>query len=602
MWKKFTEWFNKNKRFILFLLLFVFSIGMSARTVALMQETKEKEIKEITYPELIDLLEDGAVDTVYYSTDNEYMTVTLYNDETKKMTKEQLEEYEYDAEDKRKVLYPAYDEFRKDILEYGANLVLVRTTSTIVNVISYLFSLGLPILWIALIFNMLKSQNKGMTEKELVQTSDIKFENVIGQDEVIKDVKFVSELLQNKDLGVDIGAKVPKGMLLAGEPGTGKTLIAKAIAGEAGVPFIYVNSSSLIEMFVGLGAKRVRDIFKVARNVAPCIVFFDEIDSIGCKRDGHKGTSENEQTINALLQEMDGFTSRDGVFIIAATNRLDKLDSALTRAGRFDRQVMINKPRDWKVRKELFKYYLNKFKISDDIDIDNLSKQVSGFTGADIAAVCNEASLVAVMNHKTCVDNACMEEAIDKKVFKGNRVKEEHFKEDKKIVAYHESGHAVMTWLCGEPISRASIIGTTSGVGGAVFGADTDSCFMTAEELIKRIKVCYAGRASEEIKFKSVTTGASNDIQQATTIMKGYIEDYGFDSDFGLVNMGILRESAMIEDTEIVARISKMSKDLYSKTFEELNKNYDKVELLAQKLLELETMSGDEIESLLKGD
>lgn len=559
------------------------------------------EIKTVTYKEFLKYVDEGKVDTVYYSTSDEWMTFTLFTKKSKKLSLKERQTYKYEIKNKRKVQYPAYDEFRKDMLNKDVNLKLSKKSS-ITEVVNFLVTLGLPILWIVVIFKVMSSAGKSLDANSLVQTSDVTFDNVIGQDEIIDDVRFITKLIKNKDLGEEIGAKIPKGILLSGEPGTGKTLIAKAIAGEADVPFLYVNSSSLIELFVGVGAKRVRDVFKIAREKAPCVLFFDEIDSIGIKRDSNKGSSENEQTINALLQEMDGFSGRDGVFIIAATNRADKLDEALTRAGRFDRQIVVNKPRDWKVRKELFNYYLNNFTVGDDVDTEVLAKQLSGFTGADIAAICNEASIIAVMHDLKYITMDCLEEAVDKKVFKGNRTKEEHFIEDKKVVAYHESGHAVVRFLFDLPIARASIIGTTSGVGGAVFEAESDSLFLTDDELKHDIMVAYGGRASEEIKFSSVTTGASNDLTQATQMISGYIMRYGFNKNFGLLDMSLLQQIEVASSEKLVNMMTEMSKELYNQTVTLLRDNYDKVELLAQKLLECETLSGAEINNLLKGE
>ena len=599
-WNKIKEFIKQNKKNFIRLLISwaicmicLFSIMNSVKV------QQVSKIEKVDYTVFLEDIENGKVDTVYYSTSDEWMTYTLLNDDTKDMSKEERENYIYKSKDKRRVQYPAYDTFRKDMLEKDVHLVLNRNSASAIEVLSMIISLAVPIIWVVLIMKMMKSSIKGVDAKDIIQTSDVKFSDVIGQDEILDDVKFITELLKNRELGEEIGAKVPKGILLSGEPGTGKTLIAKAIAGEAGVPFIYVNSSSLIEMFVGLGAKRVRETFKIARENAPCIVFFDEIDSIGIKRDTKGSNTENEQTINALLQEMDGFTGRDGVFIIAATNRADKLDSALTRAGRFDRQIVVNKPRDWKVRVKLFEFYLKQFSVADDIDIETLAKQVSGFTGADIAAICNEASIIAVMHKKPYIDMACLEEAIDKKVFKGNRAKEEHFKEDKKIVAYHEAGHAVMHYLLGEPMSRASIIGTTSGVGGVVFGEDSDTQFLTKEYYENRVKICYAGRASEQIKFNSITQGASSDITQATGILEEYVSRLGFDEEFGLLDMNVLAERQIIDKSNAFELMQKKSKELYIETVELLTKNYNLVEKLAKALLESETLSGKEIEEVL---
>ena len=566
------------------------------------QHTGTAILEEMSYNDFKKAMENGEVDTVYYNTTNEYMTVTFLNEKTKNMTKEERKNYEYKKSEKRKVLYPAYDTFRKEVLEADTNITLTSSDSLWKEVLSTALTLLLPIVWLYMIFNLFKGQFKGTEKKDVLQTSDVKFTDVIGHEEILDDVKFITELIKDPSKGDKVGAKVPKGILLSGEPGCGKTLIAKAIAGEAGVPFLYQNASAFVEMFVGLGAKRVRDLFKIAKENKPCIIFIDEIDAVGAKRDSAKNNSENEQTINALLQEMDGFTGRDGVFVIAATNRADKLDKALVRAGRFDRQIVVNPPRDWKVRQELFSHYLKKFSVGDDIDIENLSKQVSGFTGADIATVCNEASIIAVMQNKDYIDRACIEEAIDKKVFKGNRAKRDSYSKDKEIVAYHEAGHAVASYLLHEPIARASILATVSGVGGAVFNEDKeDTVFQTDEDYRNKVVICYGGRASEEIKYNGVvTTGASNDITQATNLMLNYIEKMGFDKSFGLLDMEVLSQAHLLSDKEITKKLTAMSNELYAQTVNLLRENYELVEKLAQKLLEVETLSGSEIEELFK--
>ena len=595
---------NKEKKKLLPIIIVVSVIAIIFFSVRLYNNKKEAaKIEEMEYTDFLKELKEGNIDTIYYNTNKEYMTFTLLNDETRKMTKEERAEYEYDYKDMRKCLYPAYDTFRKEVLETDTNMVLLKSTIWR-ELISTIISLALPIIWLWLIFRMFKGTIKGTEKKDVLQTSDVKFTDVIGHEEILDDVKFITELIKDPTKGDKIGAKVPKGILLSGEPGCGKTLIAKAIAGEAGVPFLYQNASAFVEMFVGLGAKRVRDLFKIAKENAPCIIFIDEIDAVGAKRDSAKNNSETEQTVNALLQEMDGFTGREGVFVIAATNRADKLDKALVRAGRFDRQIVVNPPRDWKVRQELFSHYLKKFKVGDDIDVENLSKQVSGFTGADIATVCNEASIIAVMQNKEYIDRACIEEAIDKKVFKGNRAKRDSYVKDKEIVAYHESGHAVMSYLLNEPIARASILATVSGVGGAVFNEDkTDTVFQTDEDFRNRIMICYGGRASEEIKYDGVvTTGASNDITQATNLMLNYIEKMGFDKNFGLLDLEVLSQTHLLSDKEITKKLTSMSNELYDKTLKTLTEHYNLVEKLAQKLLEVETMSGSEIEELFSDD
>ena len=557
------------------------------------------KIEKVTYNDFIADADNGNIDTIYYSPTSNWMTYTLYNDETRNMSDDELEKYHYKAIDKRKVQYPSYDTFRKDMLEKNIKLEITSNKNSIVSIIPSLLSCFVSIMIFVLIFKGINGDDSN-NRYNCVQTSNVKFKDIIGLDETIEDVSFIVDLIKNNEKSNEIGVKIPNGILLSGEPGTGKTLIAKAIAGEAGVPFIYVNSSNIIDRFVGVGARNIRKIFKVAKEKAPCIVFFDEIDSIGVSRDRKDENSENEQTINALLQELDGFTGREGIFVIAATNRADKLDSALTRAGRFDRHIIVNKPKNWEDRKKLFNFYLNKLKVSKDVNIDELSKQSSGFTGADIAAICNEAGIIAIMNKKDFIDMACIEEAIDKKVFKGNRTKKEHFKEDKKIVAYHEAGHAVMHYLLSEPMSRASIIGTTSGVGGVVFGEDKDTQFFTKEDYENRVKICYAGRASEQIKFNSVTQGASSDITQATEILEEYVSKLGFDEKFGLLDMGVLSKTQIIDKSNSFELIQKKSKELYKTTMELLKTNYNLVELLANKLLEIETINGEDILKLFK--
>lgn len=597
LWKNIKENIQHHKKeaivymiiiFITYSLLFFFA-------------PKPAKPEEVSYTTFLEYLHSGEVDTVYYNANIEQMYFTLFNDDTKNMSLEDRKEYKYDTVDYRICKYPAYDEFRKDVLESDANIEIYHKFG-LQMMLYYAVELMFPLLFIAMFVGLMKNQIKGISEKDIIQSSDVTFDDVIGHEEIIDDIRFITDLIKDPTKGDTVGAKLPKGVLFTGPPGTGKTLLAKAIAHEAGVPFLYQNASSFIEMYVGLGAKRVRDLFRIAKKNAPCILFIDEIDAIGEKRGSNKGTSENEQTINAILQEMDGFTGRDGVFIIAATNRPDSLDEALVRSGRFDRQITVNPPRDWMIRRDLFNHYLDKFAVSDDVDVDNLSKQISGFTGADIAMICNEASIVAVMHDKDCIDMACLEEAIDKKVFKGNRSKTGSYENDRIIVAYHESGHAVMSHLLGEPIARASIQSTISGVGGAVFNQDKETLFMTDVDMRHRVMIAYAGRASEEIKFDHVTSGASNDITQATSIMMQYIEHLGFNKEFGLLDIGLLSKEHLINSDLITNKLQEMSTTLYNECKLLLEKNYDKVERLATKLLEVETLSGDDILQLIGDD
>lgn len=597
MKKKIKEFLKKNKT-----ALIVSVVASILFTFLYAKFTMPQEnIDVISYKEFIELVQNHRVDKVYYNRNNEWMTCVLYNEDTINMTTQQRLEYDkYTEKDKRKVLYPAYDDFRKELLNQNIICIHVSEELELFDKILKLSSVFFPIFMIIMLIWIFRTTMMSLDRTELLQTSDVRFTDIIGHDEILDDIKFITQLIKDPTIGEKVGAKVPKGILLSGDPGCGKTLIAKAIAGEADVSFIYQNASSFIDRFVGVGAKHVRDLFKYAKQHTPCVIFIDEIDAIGVDREKSRGTSENDQTIDALLQAMDGFSGREGIFIIAATNRPDILDPALTRSGRFDRQIVVSKPRDWKVRKELFDHYLEKFTVSDDVNTENISKQVTGFTGADIATICNEASIIAVMNDKDCIDKDCIEEAIDKKIFKGNRSKKERYLKDKEIVAYHESGHAIMSYILGEPIARASIQSTVSGVGGVVFNEEKDSVFQTDKEFEDRILICYAGRASEEIKYHNVTTGASNDITQATNIMMHYIETFGFDKEFGLLDISVLSKEHLLNSNELTDKISKMSKEMYEKCLNLLKEHYELVEKLATKLLEVETLNGEEIKDLLE--
>lgn len=555
--------------------------------------------EEVPYKDFQMMAYNSEVDTLYYHTGNEKMAFTLYNDETKDMSLEELSEYTYDISDWRITQYPAGDDFRTKMLSFNIKLVLVRDDTTGQTILSYIIALLPTVVMVAVFIWMSKSMTKGiggMNADDIIQQSDVKLSDIIGLDELMDEFNLIIKIIKDPSYGDNIGVTMPNGILLSGDPGVGKTMIAKAISCEAGVPFISVNGSDFVELYVGNGAKRVRELFRIAREHAPCIIFIDEFDAIGEKRSSVKSNSEDSKTINALLKEMDGFKELERVFVLAATNNPEKLDSAVKRSGRFDREIKIQRPRDWRVRKKLFEHYLADKAVSDDVDLDTIARTVAGFTGADISVVCNEAGLVALSHNLEYITHDCIEEAIDKKILKGNRSKTKVNEKDRAIVSYHEAGHAIMSILTNTPVSRASIQSTTSGVGGVVLNEDTDSQFQTAEDLVNRVMVCYAGRISEKIKFKSVTTGASNDISQATNVLNAYINKYGFDEKSGLIDIELVgTHSEYTED-----RIRKLSEEIYKKASSLLSKNYNLVELLAQKLLEKEAMTGKEIRKFLK--
>lgn len=590
----FKNFIRENKKYILAGLILSIFVIICIDVV----DYKKNIPDEVPYAEFLTDLEAGKIDTIYYSSDNEMMRYTLLNEDTKDMSESERKDYEYSKEHWRLTTYPAQEDFRKEMLDKGVSLVIRDFTPTSVTVLATLLSVLLPFILIIAVLKYIMGDFSKIKSEDLLQKSNVKFSDVIGHDEVIQDLKFIVDLLKNPNKGNTLGVEVPRGILFSGEPGTGKTLLAKAIAGESGVPFIYMNASNFIEIYVGTGAKRVRELFALARKTKPCIIFIDEIDAIGTARGSNRGTSENDQTINALLQELDGFKDKDNIFVIAATNNPDKLDKALVRAGRFDRQIVIRPPKDWTVRKQLFDFYLKDCGVYEDVNTEVLAKQLVGFTGADISSVVNEAKLIAMMKNSEFLMMSHLEEAIDKIIFKGNRSNSEGYRKDKEIVAYHEAGHGVVTYLLGEPIARASIIGTTSGVGGVVFRQEKESQFQTDKDLENQICIAYAGRCAERIKFSLVTTGASSDITQATNIILNYIEKYGFNQEFGMLDMEVLHNSSLIDNSYIVELMSKMAVDFEEETMRLLKDNFNLVEILAEKLLECETLSGEAITEL----
>ena len=492
--------------------------------------------------------------------------------------------------------YHYYDDFIKDLLECGVVIIYRSLSSVFIKYMTILIS-AVPVIIMGGLLWVVMQQSSGSLfgkGKTVTATRDksITFKDVIGLDENIEDIKFTLNIIKNKKMRKKHNLRAPKGLLLAGPPGTGKTMIAKAISNELRINMISVDSSSLIQLYVGLGAMRVREIFKEARQRKPCIIFFDEIDAIGTERGNSRGNSENDQTLNALLQEMDGFDSESGIFVIAATNRIDALDKALLRPGRFDKKIIINPPRNNDNRLKLYEHYLKGEDLSN-VDLKTLAKQSSGFTGADIAQVTNEAKMIAVANNQEYLTTKILEEAIDKIWFKGNRTKTAVDK-DKEITAYHESGHALSSILNNMPVARISIVPNTSGVGGMVVNEDDDTAFTTKEVLRNRIKMAYGGRIAEELIYgkDKITTGASADIRMATNVIRAYIEEYGFDSDIGMIDVTSMIKAGYLLENNVTDKISKLSKELYDESYKQIESNMDILHKMASLVKQEETIDG----------
>ncbi len=566
----------------------------------------EQQVKEVDYGTFMSMTEKGKIGQVEIQSNQ----IIFTNKDNTKIYKTGL----MDDPDRTQRLYDSGAKFSSEIVQQMSPLVSVLLTWI------------LPIfLFVALgqymskkmmgknggnsmIFGMGKSN-----AKVYIKSSDgIKFSDVAGEDEAKENLTEIVEYLHNPNRYKEIGASMPKGILLVGPPGTGKTLLAKAVAGESNVPFFSMSGSEFVEMFVGMGASKVRDLFKQAKEKAPCIVFIDEIDAIGKKRDGQfSGNDEREQTLNQLLTEMDGFEGNNGVIILAATNRPESLDPALTRPGRFDRRVPVELP-DLKGREEILKVHAKKVKTAGNIDYQKVARMASGASGAELANIVNEAALRAVRDGRDAVTQADMEESIEV-VIAGYQKKNAILTDDEKWrVAYHEVGHALVAakQTNSAPVQKITIIPRTSGALGYTMQVEEGNHYlMTKEELENKIATLTGGRAAEEVKFGTVSTGASNDIEQATKLARAMITRYGMSDEFDMVAMETVTNQYLGGDTSLAcsaetqAKIDKKVSDLIRSEHEKakkiLNDNMEKLEEISKYLYEKETITGEEFMGIL---
>ena len=444
-------------------------------------------------------------------------------------------------------------------------------------------------------------------------TKGIRFDDVAGEDEAKESLAEIVDYLHNPQKYTDVGASMPKGVLLVGPPGTGKTMLAKAVAGEANVPFFSISGSEFVEMFVGMGASKVRDLFKQAKEKAPCIVFIDEIDAIGKKRDNQLSSNdEREQTLNQLLTEMDGFDDNNGVIILAATNRPESLDPALTRPGRFDRRVPVELP-DLAGREAILKVHAKKIKTADDVNFHTIARMASGASGAELANMINEAALRAVRNNRTVVTEADLEESIEVVIAGYQKKNAVLSDQEKKTVAYHEIGHALVAAMQSHsaPVQKITIIPRTSGALGYTMQVETgDKYLMSKDELANKICTFTGGRAAEEVVFGEITTGASNDIEQATKLARAMITRYGMSEEFDMVALETVNNQYLGGDTslacsaatqqEIDKMVVSLVKSQHEKAIQILKDNRKAIDALAKYLYEKETITGEEFMHVLK--
>ena len=603
---------NKKKpknRQSLFMFLMMCSIVMLAWTY-FGEDGPNSSSEEITYTEFLDMVEDDKISSVEIEGNQLNITPKVKISETT-----ELSYYTYKLESNDRVV--------ERLEEAGIKNVTGVTPDTTVTIILELISIILPlaIIWIAMGFLMrrmggsggMMGVGKSKAKVYIQKETGILFKDVAGQDEAKESLQEMVDFLHNPQKYTEIGAKLPKGALLVGPPGTGKTLLAKAVAGEAKVPFFSLSGSDFVEMFVGVGASRVRDLFEEAKKHAPCIVFIDEIDAIGKRRDTHfGGNDEREQTLNQLLAEMDGFESNKAILVLGATNRPEVLDQALLRPGRFDRRVIVDRP-DLKGRVDVLKVHAKNVHLDETVNLEEIALATSGAVGSDLANMVNEAAILAVKHGRKAVSQKDLFEAVEV-VLVGKEKKDRVMKpEERKIVSYHEVGHALVNALQkdAEPVQKITIVPRTMGALGYVLQVPEEEKYLNTKKEIEAMIVGFlGGRAAEEIVFDTVTTGAANDIQQATRITRAMITQYGMSDKFGMMGLES-RESMYLDNgtrlncseqmaAEVDQEIMRILRESYEEAKRLLMENREALDKIAEYLIEKETITGKEFMKIFR--
>lgn len=540
----------------------------------------------ISYNKFLTEVENKHIDTVFYDVEASEMEFVDKN------------------KDHYKVSNPRTDNFKEFLLKNDINVEETFAYKPSANSNSYaIFVVSFLIVGVILILIYKRPStlpSHGVKPiKSAVNQSVVTFNDIAGYETTKKDVQYLIDFLKHPDKYKEIGARMPKGIIFYGPPGTGKTLCAKAISGEAGVPFFYNSGSDFVEMFVGVGAKRVRELFEKAKKSAPCIVFIDEIDAVG-KRRGYDHNGEMDQTINALLTELDGFKTNDGVIVVGATNRLDILDDALIRPGRFDRHVAIPLP-DLNERRAILNLLAQNLQLSREVNLEKVAKATIGFSGAGLDTLLNESAILAVIDGRNEITPRDIDEAMFKVIMKGDKKSLEGMKEEHiRLVAWHEAGHALIAKLLTQrTVSKVTIVPSTSGAGGATFISPEESSLYSQEDLIHQIKICYGGRIGEYLltgKEEFTTNGASQDIQQATRILMSMIKEFGMTEELGLLSL--LEFSGNVEG-QILDLAKRMAKEFYMEALSLLKENQTLLQRIAQRLIEKETIEEAELDELI---